>query len=229
MRRVKLFLILPLSAVILLSHCPAIAEAALVVKVLQEASRNGHTYRLIGEGEESSSEIRRISWLDAEAYAASVGGHLATVDDIGEDQWIRDTFDAKVRAFDSVGITINRSIWLGLNDKDQEGTFVWSSGSTSSYRNWIDGEPAGSKTGSSPDEDFTGLLISSDANHGKWHDIISVSGYNAGDVTFGLVEINAVPEPTSIAFAAISAAAGWTCHRRRRRKTSESLGKKASQ
>ncbi len=31
--------------------------------------------------------------------------------------------------------------WMGLNDHETEGTFVWSDGDSSTYRNWADGEP----------------------------------------------------------------------------------------
>ena len=31
--------------------------------------------------------------------------------------------------------------WIGYNDIDNEGTFVWDDGSTSTYTNWADGEP----------------------------------------------------------------------------------------
>ena len=31
--------------------------------------------------------------------------------------------------------------WIGLNDRDEEGTFVWSDGTTGGYRPWADGEP----------------------------------------------------------------------------------------
>ena len=31
--------------------------------------------------------------------------------------------------------------WIGLNDLDNEGTFVWADGTNSSYRNWEAGQP----------------------------------------------------------------------------------------
>ena len=34
-----------------------------------------------------------------------------------------------------------RSCWIGLHDRDTEGTFGWADGNNSSYRNWAIGEP----------------------------------------------------------------------------------------
>jgi hypothetical protein len=42
----------------------------------------GHAYRL----------TEPMDWYAAEDLAVSVGGHLVTVDDAAEDQWIYDTF-----------------------------------------------------------------------------------------------------------------------------------------
>ena len=38
-------------------------------------------------------------------------------------------------------IGLNQSYWIGLNDRSDEGTFVWSNGSGASYRNWATDEP----------------------------------------------------------------------------------------
>lgn len=52
------------------------------------------------------------TWAGAEVDAASQGGHLATVNDSAEDAWIWSTFG-------SAG-----SLWIGLNDRAQEGHYV---------------------------------------------------------------------------------------------------------
>lgn len=73
------------------------------------------------------------NWTDAEALAISLGGHLVTVNDAAENQWILDTFGT----FDGR----NRQLWIGLNDLQSAGNFVWTSGEAVSFTNWSVGEP----------------------------------------------------------------------------------------
>ena len=70
-----------------------------------------------------------VSWTDAEARAASMGGHLVTIDSADEDAFLRSRFG-------SFG-----DYWIGLNDAASEGTFVWDDGSPSAYRNWYANQP----------------------------------------------------------------------------------------
>ena len=81
----------------------------------------GHTYVLAPS---------QMTWPDAESYAQSLGGHLVTINDAAENEWIRQTFTAAWG-----------STWIGLNDVTTEGTFVWTSGEAVSYTNWASGQP----------------------------------------------------------------------------------------
>ena len=67
-------------------------------------------------------------WTDAEALAQSLGGHLVTVGDQAEQDFLQQTFGSW-------------NLWIGLNDFDNEGTHVWSSGEAVTYTNWGSGEP----------------------------------------------------------------------------------------
>ena len=82
----------------------------------------GHTYYLLSPS----------YWVDAEAEAVSLGGHLATVNDAAEDAWIGESFLPQ----DS-----NRLFWIGLNDLEEEGVWKWASGEPFLYSNWQNGEP----------------------------------------------------------------------------------------
>jgi len=94
---------------------------------------NGHTYYLLSNSD----------WTDAEAAAVAMGGHLATIRSLAENNWISDRWGT------------NRELWIGLWDPvagDGGGTqhaadFVWTSGETSAYRNWNTGEPNGDDYG----------------------------------------------------------------------------------
>lgn len=84
---------------------------------------NGHSYYLTSP----------TTWSNAEAFAMTMGGHLATVRNSQEDSWLYATF------IHHPGVT--DTLWVGISDAAEEGTFVWASGETSAYRNWAPGEP----------------------------------------------------------------------------------------
>jgi hypothetical protein len=69
-----------------------------------------------------------MAWADAEAYAVSLGGHLVTINDQAEQDWLEATFDQP-------------ELWIGFSDLALEGTWVWSSGEPVTYTNWSSGEP----------------------------------------------------------------------------------------
>ena len=69
------------------------------------------------------------TWANAETYAQSLGGHLVTVNDAAEQDWLYATFG---RFGD---------VWIGLTDQAVEGTWVWSSGQAVTYTNWASGQP----------------------------------------------------------------------------------------
>ena len=60
-----------------------------------------------------------------------------------------------------------RNFWIGLNDINHEGRFVWASGSTSRYRNWNGKEP-----NNLGNEDCVQILTNS-----KWNDNKCGNGY----------------------------------------------------
>ncbi len=81
-------------------------------------THNGHTYFVANEAN---------FWPEAETIAQSFGGHLVTINDAAENEFVR---------------TLTTStIWIGLNDLDQEGILVWTSGDPVTYTNWAPGEP----------------------------------------------------------------------------------------
>jgi len=82
---------------------------------------NGHYYRLTGLD---------VNEDEAERRAEAEDGFLTTVRSQNEMDWIKTTFG-------------DRPFWIGLSDDGLEGTWVWVSGETLSYLDWMDGEPNG--------------------------------------------------------------------------------------
>ncbi len=87
----------------------------------------GHSYTLTGYG----------SWQDAENVALPLGGHLVTVDDAAENDWLSSTF---------ANTGPRGEYWIGFTDAGREGHWEWSSGTggwweannpaSTSYTSW---------------------------------------------------------------------------------------------
>ena len=133
---------------------------------------NSHYYYLIDT----------TDWINSENEALTLGGHLVTVNDQAENDWVYSTF--------SDGGT--RSLWNGLNDSVVEGTFEWVSGESVTYTNFFAGEP-----NNNGNEDYVHWFEPFHGN--KWNDVQN-SGIIAGS-TYGVVE--SVPEPSTALLGAI--------------------------
>jgi len=94
------------------------------------------------------------TWAAAEATAVQLGGHLVSIQDAEENEWVR----ANVANFGGV----DRRLWIGFNDVQVEGQFAWTDGAPTTYTNWNPGEP----NNSGGVEDFTELL----GSNGRWND-----------------------------------------------------------
>lgn len=98
------------------------AAVSVVVGPVYNAANGSRYYKITGG-----------DWNQLRAFAVSMGGDLASIEDADENAWVR----ANV-------VGNNSKPYIGLNDAGVEGTLVWSNGSTSTYRNWRLGEPSNS-------------------------------------------------------------------------------------
>ncbi|WP_422107130.1 HYR domain-containing protein [Winogradskyella sp.] len=92
------------------------------------------------------------------SLAADNGYDLVTINTAEENAYI-------VQALRSAGIG---GIFLGYNDLQTEGTFVWQSGQPSFYENWEEGQPEDDSFNSNAAEDYVRLLPFT----GTWYDVI---------------------------------------------------------
>jgi len=109
-------------------------------------------FKFIGEFNGSKYYVSQnyYNWNDANTTAQSVGANLVVINDQEENDFIKSNIP-----------NYSNSVWIGYNDKSQEGRFEWSSGSNSDFENWQNGEP-----NNSGDEDYVELM-----NNGKWNDL----------------------------------------------------------
>jgi len=144
----------------------------------------GHNYYLLDT----------TSWTASESQAIALGGHLVTVNDAAENTFLVSTFS------NFGGVT--RALWTGLNDAAHEGTFVWSSGDPSLYRNWERGQPDNGG-GFYPNLNYVNIWPSpGPRSPGQWDDHDNSNTFP--DLPFniyGVVEV--VPEPTSMGLFAL--------------------------
>jgi hypothetical protein len=135
---------------------------------------NGRTYHLL--------EVS--NWSDAEAFARSLGGHLATIRSRDEDRWILRTFGEKDRQ--------NRDLWIGLHDASREGQWEWTSGEPVDYQNFDRKQPDNGideETGSL-NEDYVHIYGDrSPRRDGKWNDAKNVDRTDYNDGFHGVVEV----------------------------------------
>ena len=100
----------------------------------QWQSYNGHFYTLTNDWG---------SWSEAETEAASLGGHLVTINDDGENTWLMNTFrDTYTRSYP--GDPWQNGAWIGYYSDDDGISWQWISGEPVTYYrhdypSWPDG------------------------------------------------------------------------------------------
>ncbi|MEB2343121.1 MAG: lectin-like protein [Deltaproteobacteria bacterium] len=111
---------LGLLAVLVASTAQAAVEAGPI-----RNPATGHDYYLLSPN----------TWAAAEAEANALGGNLVAILDAAENTWVWETF-APIHG---------GPLWIGLNDVEEEGTFVWTSGRPTAYTSWwvAGGQPSG--------------------------------------------------------------------------------------
>ena len=95
--------------------------------------------------------ILRRTWSQAQSTCENFGGHLATIQDVEEDQFIRMFINESKTAINDLTPSYT---WIGATDSLKEGTWVWVTGQPigKSYTNWRGGGPSNGHHGSH-DED----------------------------------------------------------------------------
>lgn len=153
----------------LLTLCCSLSANA--ISILGTDSFNGHTYALL------SSD----NWTNSESFAISQGGHLITINNAAEKDWLT------LSAFGGVGQS--SSFWIGYMRDLTTGNFEWASGETSTYTNWSFSEP----NNQGGNEDYVHTYTD-----GTWNDLANDSGYYGAK--FGVIEFSApsnIPLPAS--------------------------------
>jgi subtilisin-like proprotein convertase family protein len=136
---------------------------------------NGHYYYLLDSN----------TWTGSEAWAEQMGGHLATITDDANNQWVYNIF--------STWGGITRGLWIGFYDPTQDANgqphasnFVWVSGAPITYTDWWPGEP----NDSGGNEFYTLIVAPRNSEGGYWNDVADTN-YNWA--SNGVVELDTLP------------------------------------
>ena len=155
---------------------------------------NGHQYRM----------TTPMTWLEADAQAVAVDGHLVTINDPAENQWLLETM-MPFSPYSTWGA------WIGLyqpeGSPEPDGGWQWISGEPLIYTNWDVYEP---NNAANAFNEYVGEMYGPTGGHpdglvgsGTWNDLPN-EGYT-GVALPGIVEV--IPEPATLLLLALGTVA----------------------
>ena len=142
----------------------------------------------IRRGDSAYVVVQGPTWEEAEANAQALGGHLVTINDGAENEWLVKTFPLSPNWY---------VYWTGLNDARQEGSFSWISGETSTYTNWrpLSGPNRPAYNKETDLNDYI-VLQTNDLNEsraGQWSELDNTYFKRYGNSNLGIAEIKLAP------------------------------------
>ncbi|NBO66103.1 MAG: hypothetical protein EBU88_14900, partial [Acidobacteria bacterium] len=85
----------------------------------------------IRRGDSAYVIVKGPTWEEAEANAVKLGGHLVTINDAAENEWLQSNFSSYISATSG-----GADLWIGFTDRDDEGVWKWIDGTSPNFVNW---------------------------------------------------------------------------------------------
>ncbi len=154
-------------------YMPTGLQSILEINNTAGASKTGYTFFGTFNGHSYYRSTTRQPWFAARASAHAAGGYLTTISSQAEQDFV---YLNGVRN-PNLAYSFENGVWIGLNDAENEGTFVWENGEPVTFTYWEQGEP----NNANGNEDFVEMKI----DNGKWNDYAS----NDAPVTAQLLNV----------------------------------------
>ena len=172
---------------------PSLLAALVIAAVTQRADaaviysieHNGDVYALLAPD----------TWENSQAQAQALGGHLVTINNMDEHNFVYNTF-API-ALSHAPATGKVNLWIGMWDPTMDGSYAWIDGSPVDFMNFFPDQPQQNFD----DEMYMGIRVrgrNDTVPVGKLIDIVGDD--RLGDLNFGVVRITespSVPEPAT--------------------------------
>lgn len=114
------------------------------------ATYNGHYYSVFNDN---------VTWEEAKTFCEKMGGHLVTISDSEENEFVKSLISTQEKGM----------YWIGLTSKN--GSWEWVNGESYNYKNWAPNQPSGGN-------EYYGEIYSrtfNDASAGNWNDLNGTS------------------------------------------------------
>ncbi len=134
------------------SNCPNLSDVFIEdAKIrINSLEYNGHRYAVFNTVK---------TWEEAKALCESWGGHLATITDANEQNFVAEMVNKS-----------GASCWLGASDAETEGVWKWVTGEEFSYTNWNTNQPDNTYY-----DDYENYLhMYTYETNNKWNDLTNV-------------------------------------------------------
>ncbi len=172
---------------------PSVVAAAPVGNENTELSYTWYTY---GDHEYALTSTRTY-WVDNEAEAVSVGGHLVTIETEAENTWLTTTF-ANTYCVGYDGNSSGACAQIGYYNKPTSGQWVWISGIAVGYTNYASDFPMGGT--------YAYIHLNPHPTAGKWN--ANPPHTTGSNLAYGIIERQAVAQVTITSFTPSSGKIG---------------------